>query len=123
MYYVLYKKSLLYSTSHYGKPKGGNKGQCGLCGKAWHSKDENRPARKSTCNKVGHWSRVCKSRQAVSEVTEQTEQQQQFYFLGAVSKAGGSPEHWAVDLLLDSTPVDKIKIDTGADVNVICEET
>lgn len=111
--------------SHYGKPKGGNKGQCGLCGKAWHSKDENCPARKSTCNtcnKVGHWSRVCRSRQAVSEVTEQTEQQQQLYFLGAVSKAGGSPEQWAVELLLGSTPVD-FKIDTGADVNVICEET
>ncbi|KAK9519969.1 hypothetical protein VZT92_022659 [Zoarces viviparus] len=110
--------------SHYGKPKGGNKGQCGQCGKAWHSKDENCPARKSTCNtcnKVGHWSRVCRSRKAVSEVTEQTEQQQP-YFLGAVNKSGGSPEQWAVDLLVGSTPVD-FKIDTGADVNIIREET
>ena len=56
----------------------------------------------------------------MSEVTEQTEQQS--HFLGAVSKADGSPEQWAVELLVGSTPVD-FKIDTGADVNVICEET
>ena len=37
-------------TKHYGKPKWGNDGQCGKCGRARHSKDENCPARKSKCN-------------------------------------------------------------------------
>lgn len=47
------------------------------------------PYGESTCNKVGHWSRVCRTKKAVSEVTEQ----QQSYFLGAVSKAAdGSSE-------------------------------
>lgn len=97
-----------------GKQRGGNKGngKCGKCGKERHSKEENCPARESTCNtcnKVGHWSRVCRTKKAVSEVTEQ----QQSYFLGAVSKAAdGSSEQWAVKLLVGSTPVE-FKIDTG----------
>ena len=108
-----------------GKQKGGNNGngECGKCGKVRHSGDENCPARETTCNtcnKVGHWSRVCRNnKKAVSEVTEQ----QQSYFLGAVSKAAdGSSEQWAVNLLIGSTPVE-FKIDTGADVNIIREET
>lgn len=32
--------------NHYGKLKGGNKGQCGPCGREWHSKDINCPAKK-----------------------------------------------------------------------------
>ena len=80
------------------------------------SKDENC----NTCNKVGHSSIVCRTRKTVSEVTEQTERQQS-YFLG-VSKAGGSPEQLAVEWLVGSTLVD-FKIDTGADVSIIREET
>ncbi|KAK0134017.1 hypothetical protein N1851_030423 [Merluccius polli] len=95
-----------------GKQRGGNNGngKCGKCGKVRHSKDENCPARETTCNKVGHWSRVCRNnKKAVSEVTEQ----QQLYFLGAVSKAAdGSSEQWTVNLLVGSTPVE-FKIDTG----------
>ncbi|KAK0145431.1 hypothetical protein N1851_015677 [Merluccius polli] len=111
-----------------GKQRGGNKG-CGKCGKERHSQEENCPARESTCNtcnKVGHWSRVCRNKKAVSEVTEQQQsysEQQRSYFLGAVSKAAdGSSEQWAVKLLVGSTPVE-FKIDTGADVNIIREET
>uniref|UniRef100_A0A3B1ITQ0 Gypsy retrotransposon integrase-like protein 1 n=1 Tax=Astyanax mexicanus TaxID=7994 RepID=A0A3B1ITQ0_ASTMX len=109
-------------TKLYGKPKGGKDGLCGKCGRERHSKDENCPARKSKCNacsKIGHWARVCRNRKAVSEVTEQAEQS---YFLGAVSKAEGSSEQWTVKLLVGSTPVD-FKIDTGADVSIISEET
>ncbi|KAK0146758.1 hypothetical protein N1851_013875 [Merluccius polli] len=99
-----------------GKQRGGNKG-CGKCGKERHSQEENCPARESTCN-------TCNK--AVSEVTEQQQsysEQQRSYFLGAVSKAAdGSSEQWAVKLLVGSTPVE-FKIDTGADVNIIREET
>lgn len=120
------------NTKFRGKQRGGNEkgsGKCGKCGKERHSKDGNCPARESTCNtcnKVGHWSRVCRNKKAVSEVTEQQQsypEQQQSYFLGAVSKAAdGSSEQWAVKLLVGSTPVE-FKIDTGADVNIIREET
>lgn len=51
----------------------------------------------------------------MSEVTELAEQQP--YFLGAVRKADGSPEQWAVELLVG------FKIDAGADVTIIREET
>ncbi len=57
----------------------------------------------------------------MTEVTEQPEQQQP-YFLGAVSKADGSSEQWAVKLMVGSTPVE-FKVDTGADVSVIRENT
>lgn len=65
-------------TKFQSKQKGGNSGhngggKCGKCGKMRHSREENCPAWESTCNscnKVGHWSRVCKSKRAVSEVTE-----------------------------------------------------
>lgn len=50
-------------------------------------------------------------------------QQQPSYFLGAVSKAkDDSSEQWAVKLLVGSISVE-FKIDTGADVNIIREET
>lgn len=52
-------------TKFSGKQKGGNNKQCGRCGNMAHSKDEGCPAKKSTCNickKVGHWSKVCRSR-------------------------------------------------------------
>lgn len=51
----------------------------------------------------------------MSEVTELAEQQP--YFLGAVRKADRSPEQWAVELLVG------FKIDAGADVTIIREET
>ncbi|XP_063063818.1 uncharacterized protein K02A2.6-like [Engraulis encrasicolus] len=122
-----FKKNLKFGER---KQKGGNNGggKCGKCGKMRHSREENCPARDSTCNscnKVGHWSRVCKSRRVVSEVAEQQQsrQHQPTYYLGAVSRAAeGSPEQWIVKLRVGSTPVE-FKIDTGADVNVICEET
>lgn len=48
-------------------------------------------------------------------------EQQQSYFLGAVSETHGKAEQWAVELLVGSTLLE-FKIDTGTDVTVICEE-
>lgn len=70
----------------------------------------------NACHKIGHWSRVCRNKKA-----EQTEKQL-LYFLGAVSKAGGSSKQWSVELLVGSTLVE-FKINTGADVSIISEHT
>lgn len=77
---------------HHGKPKGEKNIHCGKFGKVRYRQDENCPARKSTCNtcnKVRHWSRMCRSKKAVSEVTEQADKLQS-YLLGALTKADGS---------------------------------
>lgn len=48
--------------------------------------------------------------------------EQTSYFLGSVCDASDKSEQWTVQLHADSTPVE-FKIDTGADVTVISEDT
>jgi transposase InsO family protein len=97
---------------------------CNRCGKMTHKIQEHCPAIKSTCNKckkTGHWERVCKSKMVVNEVSEHEENAA--YFLGSVkctsSSSGGQ---WTVKLNICHTPV-SFKIDTGADVCIMSEET
>lgn len=70
---------------------------------------------------VIRWARVCRSGRSVNEVTETHTGEQTSYFLGSVCNAKGTSE-WTVILQVDSVPVE-FKIDTGADVNVINEDT
>ena len=44
------------------------------------------------------------------------------YFLGAVTNENRSDEQWKIQFTIGTTPV-KFKIDTGADVNIMGEET
>lgn len=118
------QKSHKYPTSkqHRGPKdrKGGDERKCFKCGKTQHNKEENCPAKKAichVCHRVGHWARVCRSKKQVNEVTEQPS-----YFLGTVNNVGKEREQWSVELLLGKKPV-VFKIDTGADVNVVSEET
>ena len=97
---------------------------CNRCGKMMHKIQEHCPAIKSTCNKckkIGHWERMCKSKIVVNEVSEHEENAA--YFLGSVkctpSSSGGQ---WTVKLNICHTPV-SFKIDTGADVCIMSEET
>jgi len=53
----------------------------------------------------------------VTETVSQTP-----YFLGAVTNENRSDEQWTVQFTIGTTPV-KFKIDTGADVNIMGEET
>lgn len=99
---------------------------CGRCGKLKHKEQENCPALKSTCNKcrkVGHWESRCHTK-SVREVTEDVsdDASEAPYFLGAVSKSNGKDEQWTVQLEIGKTPV-RFKIDTGADTNIMSEET
>ena len=74
------------------------------------------------CHKVGHWGRVCRTSRSVNEVTETERAEQTSYFLGSVCNANETSEQWTVQLQVDSTPME-FKIDTGADVTVISEDT
>lgn len=47
-------------------------------------------------------------------------EQQQSYFLWAVSETDRKAEQWAVELLVGSSRLE-FKIDTGTDVTVICD--
>lgn len=104
---------------------GGNERKCGRCGKKQHNKERECPAVKATCHnchKMGHWARVCRNSRSVHEVTEAERAEQTSYFLGSVCDASDKSEQWTVQLRVDSTPVE-FKIDTGADVTVISEDT
>lgn len=56
----------------------------------------------------------------MNEVTEQADQPS--YFLGSVCTADETSKQWTVQVHVDSTPVE-FKIHTGADVNIINEDT
>lgn len=58
----------------------------------------------------------------MQEVTEAERAEQTSYFLGSLCDASDKSEQWTVQLHVDSTPVE-FKIDTGADVTVISEDT
>lgn len=95
-------------------------GKCGHCRNAVHASDERCPAKKGKCHKIGHWARVCHSNRSVREVTECFDQPS--YFLGSVYNLIELEEQWMVQLLIGANPV-KFKIDKGAEVNIVAEET
>lgn len=119
-------------SSYRGKPQWKNKKdsgehgapKCGRCGKMQHKDQERCPALKSTCNKckkVGHWEIKCHTK-SIREVTETETVSQAPYFLGAVINTNRVNDQWTVQILIGATPV-KFKIDTGADLNIMEEET
>lgn len=88
-----------------------------------HTSDEPCPAKKGKCHKchkIGQWARVSHSNRTVREVTEYFDQTS--YFLGSVCNVNELEEQWMVELLIGATPL-KFKIDMGADVNNVAEET
>jgi len=94
---------------------------CGPCSKTPHRREDECPARSSTCNRCGKggpWERVCKSRR-VSEVTED-EGQEEEYYLGSVNGTPHNDDEWTVTLNIDSLPVDFF-METGADCSIINE--
>lgn len=58
----------------------------------------------------------------MNEVTETDRAEQSFYFLGSACDADEKSEEWTVQLRVDSTPME-FKINTGADLTVISEDT
>ena len=130
-----------------------NKGQptCGNCGRQQHGKSENCPARGSRCSncqKLGHWSNVCRSEPCESrskypqsqrydrksqhidnvdvdhfEDAVQIVEQQDEYFMYTVTIDSVSSKSQALaDLKITSDVCSRLvtcKLDTGADANII----
>lgn len=106
-----------------GKPDSGWK--CGRCGGTQHPKTKC-PAKDSKCNKCnkkGHWSKVCKTKSTSGKLYEVEDDHDSEFFLGEVIdaiKVTTADLKTVLQLNGQSTP---FKIDTGADVTVITENT
>lgn len=113
-------------NSNAGRKWGETEKKCERCDKSQHRwGDEKCPASKATCracHKMGHWARVCRSGRPVNEVTETEKVEQISYFLASAWNTKDKSEAWTVVLRVDSVPAE-FKIDTGADVNVVNEDT
>ena len=98
-----------------------NKKLCRRCGKAPNHPRQQCPAREATCHncsKKGHFKSVCRSRNAVDDISDEEE----FIFLDTVSleiaAVNGGTKPWIIGIHLNGNPIE-FKIDTGADVTVI----
>ncbi|XP_064476419.1 uncharacterized protein LOC135390594 [Ornithodoros turicata] len=101
-------------TGHSANSRSGN--FCRKCGRSPHRRDScpARNAKCNNCNKMGHYSRVCLSAAAVRVVSEEPA------FLGTINVEG--PKRWLAPINLCGATLD-FKVDTGADVTVVSEET
>ena len=98
-----------------------NKKICRRCGKAPNHPRQQCPAREATCHncsKKGHFKSVCRSINAVDDISDEEE----FIFLDTVSleiaAVNGGTKPCIIGIHLNGDPIE-FKIDTGADVTVI----
>lgn len=122
-----------YRSFGRGQSRGGHnnskdsqpKPNCPRCGYASHTNGRC-PATGKPCNlcsKIGHFSSVCRSRNVEAmqdEVEQNVSQDEVQYYLGTVNSNIGDP--WYVDLMIMGKKI-RFKIDTGADITVMCEQS
>ncbi|CAB3981208.1 Transposon Ty3-G Gag-Pol poly [Paramuricea clavata] len=95
------------------------KQSCFRCGKKQFHSREKCPARNSMCNKcskVGHWAKVCRTKMVAEVVKENSDDDENYEFLGEVSSQNNA--QWKANLKLDGQVV-QFKLDTGADETCI----
>ena len=107
-------------------PKGGTSSQCSKGGKPQHQRGERCPAAGAvchTCHKKGHFSAKCYSKEAVKTNVDRviSDSALSEVFLGTVT-AAGDQHPWVVKLQLSGQSI-AFKLDTGAEVSAITEDT
>ena len=111
-------RTTITNTKRHGK-------DCSNCG--YKHEDRRCPAIGKNCNKcqrIGHFSKMCRStgiREVVTE-NERDDDNDDEYYLDSITynKANTSP--WIVSMTINNSEID-FKLDTGADVTVITEDT
>ena len=96
--------------------------KCSRCGKTpWHNRQQcpGKDSECHKCHKVGHYSAQCYNKN-MSEITEDQTEPDENSFLGAIHS--NSSKQWLCKISLNQTQV-TFKLDTGADVTAISEET
>ena len=115
--HVTHSKGTRTTTGAKWHSKGGSKGKCTNCGNNSHPREQC-PARNATCfacQKVGHFSAHCRSRQSKMDlVTEETHLDSAF--LGPLGQTS-----WTVDITVNGAFL-TFKVDTGAEVTAIFEQ-
>ena len=115
--HVTHSKGTRTTTGAKWHSKGGSKGKCTNCGNNSHPREQC-PARNATCfacQKVGHFSAHCRSRQSKMDlVTEETHLDSAF--LGPLGQTS-----WTVDIAVNGVFL-TFKVDTGAEVTAISEQ-
>lgn len=100
--------------------------RCFCCGKD-HNKDKNScPARNVkcfNCNKVGHFSKVCKNKK-VNNINEISTGRDSYVddvdlFLGEINSNISSDNVWTETFMLDNFITHNFKLDTGAQCNIL----
>ena len=121
------QNSKRYPTSADQRSKQQNQNNCPRCLGELHPQNQC-PARMDTChkcNKRGHWSRACRNRDTRQVHEVKDEDDSDSFFMGEVTvidtvQSGSQP--WIASLSMGQEQI-KFKLDSGADVTVIPENT
>ena len=106
------------------RPTDRSHAQCRRCGYS-HSTEARCPALGQTCrqcHKKNHFKRMCRT--DIHEIVRPTtdSEEEQAYVIDSVNREDDSTKPWTVNLTVKKTVV-KFKIDTGADISVMSEQT
>ena len=73
------------------------------------------------CHKIGHWKKFCRKRNRNINVVEEQSTETGSFFVGHITKQGSSSaeDDWKITVQVQNEPL-TLKIDTGADCNVLC---
>ena len=98
-------------------------GLCSYCGRTKHVGKQACPAKGKVCfkcNKLNHYSRMCKSKTVHEvEVPDDLNCEDGDFFIGVVNDVNQEKDEISVNLSIEDSNSIKVKLDTGAQVNVM----